>query len=88
MATMKAFAEDVSVALGFDGEINERVISVASRVLGKCLLLPREKRNSSAPEFVDLVNEVDHELVDGERCAEPRLLPPKPGEASRWKHRM
>ena len=85
---MKDFAMDVSCALGFRGEINDRVISVASRVVGRCLVLPREKRNSSAPEFVDLVNEIDHELVDGDHCAEPRRLPLRPGKKTSWKYRM
>jgi len=88
MAAMKAFAEDVSCILGFGGEINERVISVASRAVGKCLTLPREKRNSSATEFVDLVNEIDHELVDGDHCPEPKLLPRRPGKDTPWKYRM
>lgn len=88
MGAMKNFAMDVSCALGFDGELNDRVISVASRALSKSLDLPPDKRTSKSPEFVDLVNEVDHELVDGDHCPEPKLLPLKPGKESRWKHRM
>ena len=67
MGAMKNFAMDVSCALGFDGELNGRVISVASRALSKSLELPPDKRTSESPEFVDLVNEIDHELVDGEQ---------------------
>jgi hypothetical protein len=88
MGAMKNFAMDVSCALGFDGELNDRVISVASRVLSKSMELPSDKRTSESPEFVDLVNEIDHELVDGDHCVEPSLLPPKPGGKPKYKHNM
>ena len=88
MGAMKNFAMDVSCALGFDGEITDRVTSVASRALSQCLTLPPEKRDSSAPEFVDMVNEIDHELVDGDHCPEPKLLPLKPGKESKYKYNM
>jgi len=50
--------------------------------------LPSDKRTSESPEFVDLVNEIDHELVDGDHCVEPSLLPPKPGGKPKYTHNM
>jgi len=70
MGAMKGFASEVSDALGFGGELypegqGDRVMEVASRAASKAAkLLPREKWLASAPEFVDLVNQIDHEVMD------------------------
>jgi len=66
MGALKNYAGEVSVALGFKGELNERVIDVASRAMGPVGKLPSEKRNSDDPEFIDLVNRIDHEMMDGD----------------------
>lgn len=60
MGAMKNFAAEVSVALGFDGDLypegqGDRVIEVASRAASKVAkLLPREKWRSEDPDFVEL----------------------------------
>ena len=72
MGAMKGFAEEVSCALGFGGELypegqGERVMQVASRAAGVVAKsLPREKWRSEDQGFIDLMNRLDHELVDGD----------------------
>jgi hypothetical protein len=64
MGAMKAYAMDVSYALGFGGELNDRVIEVASSAMGEVNKLSEDKRHCEAPEFIDLVNRIDSEMMD------------------------
>jgi hypothetical protein len=69
MGAVKRFAEEVSVALGFEGSLNDRVLAVASRAMSrvKDSGIPREGWVAEDTRFLDLVNEIDHEIFDIEK---------------------
>jgi molybdopterin-guanine dinucleotide biosynthesis protein A len=66
MGAVKRFAEEVSVALGFDGTINNRVMVVTALVIPKIKDIPREQWKAEDKAFRDLVNRTDHEYYDAE----------------------
>jgi hypothetical protein len=66
MGAVKRFAEEVSVALGFKGLINDRVLTVTYEVMSRVKTsgIPRERWVAEDTCFKDLVNEIDHEIFD------------------------